>query len=232
MQTPAERCLIAKIVNVLNELGGRQVTMLNVGAGRSTVIEHSVARQAQNFVCDRVDVMNQHVNHPNVRHEYVSMVEHMPVIASHAYDLAFANYVLEHVSDIQDAAHEIHRVLKRDGRFIATVPNPRAPEFLVARMTPLWFHQLIRGQGKGSEAFETYYAYRSIHALNHVFKQSGFLLVDLKRYAFIHGYLHKFPILRTVSRAYDAVVNALRLTPLMGHVCVSYKKLSTRNRAE
>ena len=36
-------------------------------------------------------------------------------------------------------------MLAAGGSYIATVPNPRAPEILLARRTPLWFHRWVTG---------------------------------------------------------------------------------------
>jgi ubiquinone/menaquinone biosynthesis C-methylase UbiE len=225
MQTPAERCLIQNVIASLPSSDGKKLsTALNIGAGKSLVIERAVAESVPRFVCDRVDVESHHVRHSNVRDEYTASVESMAGVPSNAYDAAFANYVLEHVPDIGKAAKEIHRVLKKDGRFIASVPNPQAPEFFISRITPKWFHQLVKGKGEGKEAFETAYAYKNIRTLNRMFERAGFKTVAVRRSSFVLGYLYRFPVLRAIGRIYDAIVNALRLTPLMGHACVTYRK--------
>ncbi len=225
MQTPAEQCLIQKAIESLPRSGGKKLsTVLNIGAGRSTVIEQAIAKEVPNFICDRVDVELHRVRHPNIRNEYVASVESMPDVPSDAYDVAFANYVLEHVPKIDDAAREIHRTLKGGGRFIASIPNPGAPEFWISRITPKSFHQIIKGKGKGKEAFETFYAYKNIRGLNRIFERAGFDIVNVKRFSFVRGYLYRFPILNTLSRMYDGILNALRIKPMMGHACVVYEK--------
>jgi ubiquinone/menaquinone biosynthesis C-methylase UbiE len=225
MQTPAERCLIQNAINALPRSRGKKLsTVLNIGAGRSTVIEQAIAKQVPEFICDRVDIESHHVRHPMIRDEYTASVESMAKVPSDAYDAAFANYVLEHVLNIDDAAQEIHRVLKRGGRFIASIPNPGAPEFWISRITPKSFHQAVKGKGKGKEAFETYYAYKNIRGLNRIFERAGFKTVTVKRFSFVRGYLYRFPILNTLSRIYDGILNTLHLYPLMGHVCAVYQK--------
>lgn len=225
MQTPAERCLIKEVINVLPRFDRKKLsTILNIGAGKSTVIENAISQEVPKFICDRVDIESHRVKHPSVRNEYQASVESMPRVPSNTYSAAFANYVLEHVPEIDRAAKEIHRVLKDDGQFIASIPNPRAPEFFISRVTPKWFHQRVKGKGKGKEAFKTYYAYKNIRTLNKIFKRAGFKTVNVKYFSFVRGYLYRFPILNTLSRIYDAILNTLRIKPLMGHVCLVYRK--------
>jgi ubiquinone/menaquinone biosynthesis C-methylase UbiE len=227
MQTPAERCLIENVIASLPFSNGKKLsTALNIGAGRSLVIERAITEKVRALIYDRVDAKLHRVRHPNVRRQYEASVESMNMVPSNAYNAAFANYVLEHVPDIDKAAKEIYRVLKKDGCFIASVPNPQAPEFLISRITPKWFHQLVKGKGEGKEAFETIYAYKNIRTLNRMFEHAGFETVAVKRYSFVLGYLYRFPVLHTLGRIYDAIVNALHLIPLMGHACVTYRKTS------
>ena len=224
MQTPAERCLIEKIIESLPQPEKKLSTVLNIGAGQSVVIERAFAKEVENLVCDRVDIESHHVNHPCVRNEYKASIESMPNVPSNTYDVAFANYVLEHVPKIDSAAKEIHRVLKDEGIFVASIPNPNAPEFFVSRITPKWFHQLIKGEGKGKEAFETHYAYKNVRTLNKIFESTGFEIIEVKYFSFIRGYLYRFPLLNTLSKIYDAILNFLKIKSLMGHVCVVYRK--------
>ncbi|MFN2187205.1 MAG: glycosyltransferase family 39 protein, partial [Candidatus Promineifilaceae bacterium] len=43
--------------------------------------------------------------------------------ASNSFASAFSNSVLEHIPEVQPVLYEIHRVLKPDGRFVATMPS-------------------------------------------------------------------------------------------------------------
>ena len=197
---------------------------MNIGAGRSVIIEEAVAKEAPSFVCDRVDVESHPVSHPSVRRALVASVESMEGVSSSAYDVAFANYVLEHVADLAAAAKEIRRVLKPGGAFVMTVPNPQAPEFVVSRHTKTETHQRVKGTGAGREAFETHYAYKSIEDLKRTFEANGFSTVHVETYAFTEGYLHRFPVLATLSRWYDRAVGALRVERLKGQACLEFMK--------
>jgi SAM-dependent methyltransferase len=140
------------------------------------------------------------------------------------YAAAFANYVLEHVADVRGAAREVHRVLRPGGVFVAAVPNPRAPEFLLARATPLAFHRRVRGD----EAWPTHYAYRSIPGLVSTFEDAGFCTIEVAPFSFVEGYLARFGLLRPAARFYDRLVAAFRLRLCMGNVCAAFLAASER----
>ncbi|MBD3251265.1 methyltransferase domain-containing protein [Candidatus Uhrbacteria bacterium] len=226
MQTPAERCLIQNVIASLpfSKRNKMLSTLLNVGAGRSTILETAIATAVPRFTCDRIDVEQHRIKHPNVRNMYHASVESMPAVPSKTYDVVFSNYVFEHVPDVEAAIQEIARVLKQDGTCILTIPNPNAPEFFISKWTPHHFHQWVKGSGEGQEAFPTFYAYRSIRNLTRLFEAHGFILKSDQRFAFVYGYLYRFPILNVIGKAYDGLLSLLRLKPLMGHVCLTYQK--------
>jgi len=161
MQTPAEKHLIKKVAQILKESNNLEKSqILNIGAGVSSILESNILSFiGNNFVCDRMDVNDCSVKHPSVGKCFIASVESMPEIKSNQYNLVFANYVLEHVSDIDKTVAEIHRVLKPSGYFIISLPNPAAPEFILSKYTPTKFHKIIRG---GIDTFETHYAYKNI----------------------------------------------------------------------
>ena len=223
MQTPAERRLIDRTARYLEALAG-DCLVLNIGAGSSAVIEDSLSTMGARFICDRLDVDDCRVLHPAVRDCHVASVESMP-LPDGAYKIAFANYVIEHVGDVPAAAREIARVLQPGGRFIVSAPNPRAPEFMLSRFTPLWFHRYIRETNEpGHGAHETHYAYESVDHLARIFRQSGLHMVNAAYYANTHSYLNHIPLIDLASRAYDAFVGGLNLRFLMGNVCLTFKK--------
>ena len=135
MERPAPVKLRELLIACLRERQSGTLRVLNVGAGTNVVIENALAKNGFSFTCDRIDVDDCRVEYPNVQDCYQCSFESMDVVQSYSYDVAFANYVLEHVPDLSKAASQICRVLKPSGVFIATMPNTRAPEFIVARHT-------------------------------------------------------------------------------------------------
>jgi len=222
LQTPAEVKLIETLAARLAPGGGEPPVLLSAGAGASTVIEDELARRGCRFVSDRVDLVDATVARPYVRGVYRCSVEAMTPLPAAAYDLAFSNYLLEHVRDIEAAASEIHRVLKPGGCFVASVPNPTAPEFLLARWTPLWFHRVLLRRPVG----EKHYSFRSIPHLRAIFERAGFRVQAVWHYASTEDYLQRVPGLRAVARAYDRALMKAGWERVLGNVCLVFEKPS------
>ena len=104
------------------------------------------------------------------------------------FDLAWADYVLEHVENPLTFLKEIHRVLKSNASFFFRTPNKYHYVALIARATPHRFHELcanrVRGLPPGShEPYPTCYLIndrKSIEkmALTTGFRKSEFKLVE------------------------------------------------------
>ncbi|MDD4902453.1 MAG: methyltransferase domain-containing protein [Patescibacteria group bacterium] len=228
MQTPAEVFLIEQIIIFLKNIpiASRPAKIINLGAGKSFVIEDSVAAADPDFTVDRTDVYECRMDNPRARTRFVCSADKMPEVPTENYDLGFSNYVLEHVANLPDAAKEIYRVIKPGGIFAVSTPNPQAPEFFISRHTPLFFHQLIKGKGKFAEAYETFYAYKNIGELIKIFIAAGFKAKEVKFYPFTIGYLFRFPIISIISRLYDKLISLLGAKPLMGQVGIVFEKRS------
>jgi SAM-dependent methyltransferase len=222
MQTPAELHLVQKLVSFLSSraTGSTEPRILNAGAGQSVSIEQQLTRAGCRYVCDRIDVEDCAVDFPSAGECWQCSTEDMAPLESGRYVAVFANYVMEHVEDIERASREVHRVLAPGGLFVATLPNTRAPEFLVAKHTPLWFHKLVRRE----HAWETKYAYQSVGELLEVFLWSGFRLEEESRWSFVEGYLGKYPIVGWLGRLYDRTISAWRRRAWMGDVCIALRK--------
>jgi SAM-dependent methyltransferase len=223
MQTPAEKCLVQFLVKFLEEEEQKIHTpprILNIGAGKSLSIENQLTGTGCNYICDRVDVVNCDAVHPAIGKCWICSAETMSPVESDHYSAAFANYVLEHISNLNLATREIYRVLKPRGIFVASASNPTAPEFVLAKWTPTWFHKTIRR----SETWETHYAYKNIKELTGIFKSAGLHVVEIKYYSFVEGYLAEFPLLNVFGKFYDKVISVLKIKRFMGNVCIVFEK--------
>jgi SAM-dependent methyltransferase len=226
MQTPAEVFLIEQTIIFLRNMpiASRPARIINIGAGKSFVIEDSVAAASDYFIADRTDIYECNMDNPRAGRRFICSADKMPEVPTENYDLAFSNYVLEHVKNLPEAAKEIYRVIKPGGIFVVSTPNPQAPEFFISRHTPLFFHQLIKGKGKFSEAYETFYAYKNIAELVKIFNSAGFKAREVKFYPFTIGYLYRFPIASIASRLYDKLISLLGIKALMGQVGIVFEK--------
>ncbi|OOP56894.1 MAG: hypothetical protein AYP45_06480 [Candidatus Brocadia carolinensis] len=194
--------------------------ILNIGAGKTTWIENYLKDTKCNFICDRVDADDCTVNHQFVEKCYRCSAETMSPLDANKYQIAFANWVLEHVSDLYKVSSEIFRVLRPSGIFITTIPNPTSFEILLSKWTPFWFHKIVRG----NNAWETHYAYSSVRELIEIFESAGFKVVEIKHFPFIEGYLSLFPFLGILGKLYDKIISYMNIKRLMSNICLTFAK--------
>lgn len=222
MQTPAEKKLVHQLYDFIRERQNESnlPLILNIGAGQSISIERQLTNLGSKYVCDRIDIDDCSVKFSTVRDSWICSVEEMTPLKSGEYLAAFANYLLEHVMDIQKMCSEIYRILRPSGIFIASIPNLTAPEFILARHTPLWFHKKVRR----AEAWETHYSWKTIEELVKIFETNGFIKQYIKYWSFTEGYLWRYPLVSTFSRQYDRIISKTKIKRLMGNVCIVFKK--------
>jgi len=82
-----------------------------------------------------------------------------------SFDLAFSDYVLEHVEFPEPFLKEVYRVTKPSGSFFFRTPNRYHYVSLIAQCTPHWIHELLANRARGlpSDAHEPY---PTFHRLN------------------------------------------------------------------
>jgi len=222
MQTKAEKYLIKVISKILKSFKNPALT-INLGAGKSKVVEEALIKENLKFIEDRCDIDDSFIDENYVRNCYSCPLENMKDISSNKYDLAFANFVFEHIDNPQKAISEIFRILKKNGKLVISLSNPQAPEFILAKYTPTSFHQLFRKKEHDS-AHPVTYSYKSIENLKKIFKKNSFKLIEEKRFAFTYGYLYRFFIINYLSLVYDKILEILNLKKFKSHVVLVFKK--------
>jgi ubiquinone/menaquinone biosynthesis C-methylase UbiE len=222
MQTKAEKYLIKLIVNILKKFN-KTPYIINLGAAKSTVVEHALIKENLDFVEDRCDIENCKVNERYLINSYICPLENMKNISSNQYDLAFANFVFEHINNIEKAVSEINRILKHKGNLLISLSNPQAPEFILAKYTPTSFHQLFRKKAH-DKAFPVKYNYKNINNLKKIFRKNNFKLIEEKRFAFTYGYLHRFFLINYLSLGYDKLLEFFKLEKIKSHVVLVFEK--------
>lgn len=192
--------------------------VLEVGPGKGDALESTLAYLApdlaQSIVVDRVDIVDARVSNPMTRSCWQCSIEDMPMVPSNTYDCVVAKYVLEHVEHVDRAAREFARVLRPGGRLLVTVPNPSAPEFLLARSTPYAFHRLVVRHGTPTP---TRYAFHTLKELISVLKSADLEVLADEREPGVEKYLAELgDALARLGRAYDRFLARYRLRGLMG----------------
>jgi ubiquinone/menaquinone biosynthesis C-methylase UbiE len=218
MQTKAEQHLVQYLITIIEgkKPGTGPIRILNIGAGASVSIEEQLVAAGCDFISDRVDIEPCSIDHPNIGTSWTCSVESMTPVEASTYPIAISNYVLEHVPRVDKAASEIHRVLKPQGTFIATVPNVSSPEFWLSKHTPTWVHKKIRG----GKTWDTYYAFESMDDLARIFRSAGLTTQEVRYFPAIEQYVYRFPVAATIGRGMDKLLTSIKIKRLLGNVCL------------
>lgn len=186
------------------------------GTTPSRILAYLAPELAESIVVDRVDIIDATVSHPMSRHCWRCSIEDMPMVPSHTYDCISAKWVLEHVEHVDRAAREFARVLRPGGRLFLTVPNPSAPEFILARSTPYAVHRLLARRGTPTP---TRYAFHTVKGLVSILQSAGFEVPIDDREPGCESYLSALPGgLARVGSIYDRFLARYGLRGLMGRV--------------
>lgn len=212
--------LVAKEVADING-EGREALLINLGAGPSAVLEKRLAAAVgDRFYVDRVDVKLCRVEHPRVGLQWQESIVSMPAVGDRHYDIAFANWVLEHVDDVGSAIQEVARILKPGGLVVLTLPNPHAPEFRLAAHAPRWLQRAFQPDG-----FETHYAYGSISHVREYLEGAEMRIERSLCAPTVGAYLSRLPWwVSWLGGAYDQLVVRLAATQLCGAVVLAARK--------
>jgi len=219
----AENALASLLVREVAALNreGRQALLINLGAGSAAVLENRLAAAVGDQFCvDRVDVKPCRVEHPRVGRQWEESIVRMPEVPDRHYDIAFANWVLEHVDDVGSTIREVARILRPGGLMVVTMPNPRAPEFRLAAHAPQWVHRAFQPDG-----FETHYAYGSVSRVREYLEGSGMRIERSLCAPVVGAYLSRLPWwVSWLGRAYDQLVVRLAIVPLCGAVVLAARR--------
>ena len=134
----------------------KDYTILDLGAGIGIVPLMDFRKRAAR-ICG-IDPDERVLENPYLDEAKVAVGESIPYPDT-TFDLVFSDNVLEHLPDPEIVFHEVARVLKPGGKFLAKTPNRRHYVSLISRVSPHWFHQWInrlRGRASG-DTFPTRY---------------------------------------------------------------------------
>lgn len=126
-----------------------------------------------------------------------------------SFDFVVANNVMEHIPNPQAVYREIFRVLKPGGQFVFKTPNKWHYMPLIARLTPLWFHQFVnRMRGRKSEdTFPTKYLANSLEQITALAKDSGLVVETIRSIEGRPEYMRLTPFTYILGFIYERIVN-------------------------
>jgi SAM-dependent methyltransferase len=140
-------------------------------------------------------------------------VSRLPFAAS-TFDVACAEYVLEHVADPGSCFAEVSRVLRPGGVFVVLTPNRWSYKALAAAATPHWIHRLaaahLRPDARAADdVFPTLYRANTARAIRRLAAAHGLLVdsVDLLNNG--PTWFRRAPGLLEIGHAYHRVIGGV-----------------------
>lgn len=182
-------------------------TMLDLGAGAG-IIRQMNFRGLAGRVCGidldpRILTQNRYLD--EALHGSAEAIPY----PSGTFDFVIANNVMEHIADPHGVYREICRVLKPGGRFLFKTPNKWHYMPLIARLTPLRFHQYInRIRGRSTEdTFPTKYLANSPGQIRELAKGSGLRVESIELIEGRPEYTRLTAITYLFGYLYERIVN-------------------------
>lgn len=197
-----------QFIRIIESRLNPEFNILDIGAGRKS--NHNYRGCVRKVV--GIDISEEVLSNSTLDEAYQCCVTNMP-FEDNQFDLAYADYLLEHLSDPAKAAKEIYRVLKPDGVFIIRTPNLWHYTGLISRLTPYGFHIFLREklQGKHEEdTFRTYYRCNTRRKIKQVFEKAGFTTEKLDMIEKEPSYMMRWSWTFMVGLSYERLVNSTK----------------------
>ena len=173
-----------------------------------------------------VDVSVEELSQNKTAHEtrVADISRHIP-FRDGEIDLLVSRTVLEHVRDVEAAAHEMARVLRAGGQTLHLLPCRYALFALVARIMPFAFakrvlHAIVPAS-RGVVEFDVFYDRGHPKELERVFSAAGFHDVKVECTWDQSAYFHAFFPLFVLVLLYQRAAALFRMRLLASYVIVS-----------
>ena len=182
--------------------------ILDLGAGAGVVRQMNFRGHVQR-VCG-VDPDRRVLRNTALDEAKVGVGDAIP-FAGEAFDLVFADNVLEHLEDPAAVFREVWRTLKPGGTFLFKTPNRRHYVPTLARLMPQRVHELVgRLRGRQSvDTFPTLYRANTPAAIRRLAYQTKFDIEELRLIEGRPEYLRILAPTYLAGLAYERLVNAL-----------------------
>jgi SAM-dependent methyltransferase len=185
--------------------------VLNLGAGPKTGNDRCIKKGEFSEIVG-ADIDPVVLSNPEV--DKAVVIEHGKLpFAADSFDLAFSDYVLEHVERPIEFLSEVHRVLKKGASYFFRTPNIYHYVAVASMLTPHWMHKAIANPSRelpadAHEPWPTYYRMNSRRAIHNAARKVGFQMIELKMVEYQPSYLvfHTIPFLAGV--VYERFVNS------------------------
>lgn len=225
---PALACVAEKLVEYVCHPSDVTSRILEVGCGVKSFAEEVLRQNACRFELHGLDINFYARDNSDVSEVIIADVNEMP-FRNNVYDVLTSNYMLEHLPNYRKAVIEMARIIRKEGMLLLVFPNPTAPEALVARMTPLWFHVLFRRLvQKRPEAeehtFATCFSFKSVKSIVDCLKSAHFTRVVVYHFAETHYRFRHWPVMGQLVSLYATLISRLRWDSIKSSVVIIARK--------
>ena len=204
----------ARLLERAIEPGAR---VLEAGCGRTTRLRLHRERIAELVGVD-VDEAAGAENDQLDRFVSADLCGPLP-FADAAFDVVYANFVIEHLHAPQAAFAEWHRVLERGGSLVLLTSNRSNPLLALARLLPHGARVAVKRAGAGAAERDVYpavYRANSPERLSALLAAAGFTPVSVACVATLHRYAGARRVSGAALRAAERILPADRRSTIVG----------------
>ncbi len=186
--------------------------VLHLGSGRKDLGSYP------ELASRRLQVLNLDIGHQDLRKnpgrlKVCADARALPLRAN-SVDLICSEHVFEHFTRPQRVLEECSRVMKEGGDLVVSAPNGWSYVALVARLTPLRFHDLVHrlgGAPDGNEdnVFPTFYRFSTPRTIQRLARDTGFDIVSMDTFVGEPCYTTYLPLLHLAFIAYHKLLEKL-----------------------
>jgi ubiquinone/menaquinone biosynthesis C-methylase UbiE len=160
-----------------------------------------------------LDIGHQDLQKNPARLKVCADAQALPLRAN-SVDLIFSEHVFEHFPRPQRVLEECSRVLKEGRCLVVSGPNGWSYVALLARLTPLRFHDLVHrlgGTSGGNEdnVFPTFYRFSTPLTMRRMARKTGFDVASLQTFVGEPCYTTYLPFLHLAFIAYHKLLEKL-----------------------
>lgn len=128
-----------------------------------------------------------------------------------AFDVVYANFVVEHLDHPARAFAEWRRVLRSDGALILLTPNVASPLLAASTLLPDGVRRALKRRGAGvatEDVIPVRYRANTPGRLDTLLRRAGFAPVEVEHVATLHRYAERMPIVAAALRGLERLLPA------------------------
>lgn len=207
--------------------------LIDIGCGTKSDIAQYLKEKNQAVILHGVDIDEQASANQDLERVFICSAEEMDKYVSETYNIVFSQYLLEHVRDSEKTLKAMSRLVAKQGILAIILPNPNAPESIVTKWTPYWFHVFFKRVIQNYEnveenTFPTCYSFNTLNNVENQLKIYGFNEVKT---AYIPETYYRFrrrQILGKMSITYTKILSLLRLDRFQSSAVIIARKMSEK----